>query len=206
MCRHPKEVEIIKQEIQRYSGACGTVVDGDDDIKPRMNGDNNHLINQDVTNLQGWDVKELNNLTYLRSFLLETMRLHPPALFNTREAMEDITFPDGTIAHKDDYCAMSIYAMGRSKTIWGESAPEFKADRFYGEDEPSAFKYPVFNAGPRLCLGKHLAMNQMKYLMSLLVTNFTFELSRPHEEVVPKPLTLETSKPGGLWVRVALRK
>jgi cytochrome P450 len=47
--------------------------------------------------------------------------------------------------------------MGRDPELWPEPLA-FRPERF-AEKEPSQFLYPVFNAGPRLCLGaRYLAV------------------------------------------------
>ncbi|KAH7860398.1 hypothetical protein Vadar_012983 [Vaccinium darrowii] len=69
----------------------------------------------------------------------------------------------------------SIYAMGRMKFIWGEDCLEFKPERWITEQgeikhEPS-FKFFVFNAGPRACLGKNMALIQIKSVAAPIIHN-----------------------------------
>eukprot|EP01006_Ploeotia_vitrea_P037857 TRINITY_DN66181_c5_g10_i1.p1 TRINITY_DN66181_c5_g10~~TRINITY_DN66181_c5_g10_i1.p1 ORF type:complete len:590 (+),score=271.40 TRINITY_DN66181_c5_g10_i1:116-1885(+) len=49
----------------------------------------------------------------------------------------------------------------------------------------SPFKYSVFQAGPRMCLGKHVALLEAKLLTSMLNRQFRFEL-KPGHVVEPK--------------------
>lgn len=46
--------------------------------------------------------------------------------------------------------------------------------------EPAQSLYTVFHAGPRLCLGKPLALMELKLIIGLLLRDFDFELAVPH--------------------------
>jgi hypothetical protein len=67
------------------------------------------------------------------------------------------------------------YLMGRSEKLWGADALTFNIHRWFspvtGEPvrEPSFFKLPVFQAGPRLCLGKAAAMGTVMMMLSRIV-------------------------------------
>ena len=61
-----------------------------------------------------------------------------------------------------------IYAMGRMERIWGADACQYRPERWLDDEgafrNESPFKYPAFNAGPRLCLGKEMAYLQVRFL------------------------------------------
>ena len=65
--------------------------------------------------------------------------------------------------------------------MWGEDANEFKPERFLDVAEPSAFKYTVFNAGYRLCLGKPLALLEIKLTLACLLPKYKFTISNGHQ-------------------------
>lgn len=65
---------------------------------------------------------------------------------------------------------------GLSKDIWGDNAETFDPERFFEQKEPSSFEWTVFNCGPRICLGKQVAINEIKFVMFLILQRFTFEL------------------------------
>ena len=74
--------------------------------------------------------------------------------------------PSGHKVEANSKILILIYALGRMKAVWGEDASEFKPERWISETgvlrhEPS-FKFLAFNAGPRTCLGKKMAMVLMK--------------------------------------------
>eukprot|EP00897_Mesotaenium_endlicherianum_P001747 jgi/Mesen1/15/ME1052069C03919 len=72
--------------------------------------------------------------------------------------------------------------MGRLPRLWGPDWHRFRPERWLdarGEFVPvSPFKYPVFNAGPRTCLGKDMAYLQMKAVVAGLVRHFQLSARR----------------------------
>jgi len=89
------------------------------------------------------------------------MRLYPPIPLDTKIASGDDVLPDGTVVRKGWFVAYNIYSMGRMESIWGKDFMEFRLERWLKVDGSSEvenpFKFPVFNAGPRICLGKEMA-------------------------------------------------
>ena len=113
---------------------------------------------------------EVKDMVYIHAALCESMRLYPPVSMDSKEAVDDDVLPDGTVVKKGTLVTYHVYAMGRMESIWGEDWAEFKPERwlekvetgkwkFVGRD---SFTYPVFQAGPRICLGKEMAFMQMK--------------------------------------------
>ncbi|GLJ31534.1 hypothetical protein SUGI_0632910 [Cryptomeria japonica] len=109
--------------------------------------------------------EELKNMKYLHASICETMRLYPPVPSDAKEALQDDVLPDGTVVGKGVRVVYHPYAMGRMESIWGTDCLEFKPERWLKQDEngsllvvtENVFKYPVFQAGPRICLGKEMA-------------------------------------------------
>lgn len=78
----------------------------------------------------------------------------------------------------------SLYAMGRMETIWGEDSMEFKPERWITDNqtirhEPS-YKFLSFNAGPRTCIGKQVALTQVKAVGATILHNYNFEMVKGH--------------------------
>ena len=102
--------------------------------------------------------------------------------------------------------------MGRSALIWGEDATLFRPERWLErspedpEGKPSlmsktAYEFPVFNAGPRTCLGKKMAELLAVHVIATLVWEYEFEEVRDgkgkgKERVSQNSLTLPME--GGL--------
>ncbi|KAF3570872.1 hypothetical protein F2Q69_00060790 [Brassica cretica] len=151
-------------------------------------------------------VKELNNMVYLQAAISETLRLYPPIPMEMKQAIEDDMFPDGTFIKKGSRVYFSIYAMGRMETIWGKDCEEFRPERwiqagkFVSDDQ---YKYVVFNAGPRLCLGKTFAYLQMKMIAASVLLRYSIKVAQDHV-VVPR-VTTNLYMKYGLKVTIAPR-
>ncbi|KAG8363382.1 hypothetical protein BUALT_Bualt19G0016600 [Buddleja alternifolia] len=124
---------------------------------------------------------------YLHAALTETLRLYPAVPVDAKECLSDDTMPDGFTVKKGDMVAYQPYAMGRMRFIWGDDAEAFKPERWLDENgcfQPeSPFKFTVFQAGPRICLGKEFAYRQMKIFSSVLLRFFIFKLSDEKKKV-----------------------
>lgn len=113
----------------------------------------------------------MNELQYTHCVLLETLRLHPPVTITIRFAVKSDTLPDGTSIVPGAGVNVHTYAMARSVDIWGDDAAKFRPERHMGKKDPSVFRYPVFHAGPRACIGRPLAMLTMKMTLSMMLTS-----------------------------------
>ncbi|KAL0737675.1 hypothetical protein Bca4012_013885 [Brassica carinata] len=122
------------------------------------------------------DPNELNKLVYLHAALYESMRLYPPAPFERTSPVKTDVLPSGHKVDANSKIIILLYALGRMKAVWGEDASEFKPERWVSNTgslrhEPS-FKFLTFNAGPRSCLGKQLAVNLMKTVIVHILQNY----------------------------------
>ncbi|KAK7410798.1 hypothetical protein VNO78_01899 [Psophocarpus tetragonolobus] len=109
----------------------------------------------------------------------EVLRLYPPAAFVSREAYEDIQI--GNLNVPKGVCLWTLIpTLHRDPEIWGPDANEFKPERF-SEGVSKACKFPhtyvPFGLGTRLCLGKNFAMVQLKVVLALIISKFSFSLS-----------------------------
>ncbi|MCO5554419.1 hypothetical protein L7F22_007949 [Adiantum nelumboides] len=133
---------------------------------------------------EAFTFEELKEMRYLQAALQEAMRLYPPVPHDTKLVVEEDVLPDGTRLCAGAQLAYHAYAMGRMESIWGEDWERFRPERWMEQQGPvSAFKWPVFQAGPRICLGKDMAMLQMKCVAAALIQRFAMTL----EEGFGKP-------------------
>ncbi|KAK1399134.1 Cytochrome P450-dependent fatty acid hydroxylase [Heracleum sosnowskyi] len=157
---------------------------------------------------------EVKDMIYTHAALCESMRLYPPVPTDGKQAMEDDVLPDGTHVKKGDRVLYHPYAMGRSEKIWGSDWPVFRPERWLERDSVTGkwcfvgrdqYSYPVFQAGPRVCLGKEMAFLQMKRVVSGVLPMFRVI---PVIEKGKKPVFVSylTSKMhGGFPVRIQER-
>lgn len=198
--KHPGKEEMIVNEVESVFG---------DEY------DHDH----EKMKLRPFDYVGLRKMNFLKASLCESMRLYPPVAWDSKHAARDDVLPDGTAVRRGDRVTYFPYGMGRMEELWGKDWGEFKPDRWFdepggrggdgGEDDNgngillkyvSPYKFPVFQAGPRVCLGKDMAFIQMKYVVASILSRFRI---RPvcEEEPIFVPL-LTAHMAGGLKVRV----
>lgn len=165
-----------------------------------------------VDNGGALDYEALQEMNFLKACLCESMRLYPPVAWDSKHARSDDVLPDGTSVKKGDRVTYFPYGMGRMKELWGKDRLEFTPDRWFEElgenfdrvlKPVDPYKFPVFQAGPRVCLGKEMAFTQMKYVVASVLRRFEIKpvsLDRP----VFVPL-LTAHMAGGLKVSVGKR-
>ncbi|CAI0544384.1 unnamed protein product [Linum tenue] len=143
----------------------------------------------------------MTEMHYLTSAVYETLRLFPPVQFDSKFALNDDVLPDGTIVRKGDRVTYHPYAMGRMESIWGPDRLEFRPERWLNDDglfvPRSPYEYPVFQGGSRVCLGKEMAIVEMKTVILAVIRRFNVRVADPgHEPRFSPGLTATVS--GGL--------
>jgi len=121
------------------------------------------------------------NIPYLMATYYEALRLYPPIPFEIQECQQDLTLPDGTFLPKNAVVVWCIWAMNRAKEIHGDDAHTFRPARWLDQEgkflNRSAFEFPVFNGGPRACLGRKMAELMAMFVMLSILPDFTFMLT-----------------------------
>uniref|UniRef100_A0A0G4GHM7 Cytochrome P450 n=1 Tax=Chromera velia CCMP2878 TaxID=1169474 RepID=A0A0G4GHM7_9ALVE len=146
-----------------------------------------------------------SGLPYVTAVLHEALRLHPSVPWEMKMCRKDDTWPDGTFVPAGTLTIFAPYAMGRNKKVWGEDAKEFKPERWLAmKTLPSFSVYPVFQGGPRECLGKYMAMIEMKTALAAVLDAFVPKPTRDLSKVTyGNALTLNMDP--GLFVKVERR-
>ncbi|KAJ9468050.1 Cytochrome P450 704C1 [Diplonema papillatum] len=124
---------------------------------------------------------------------LEALRLHPSVPANEKMCTADFVLPSGIHVKKGDTLGWCVLAINRNPHYWGQDAEEFKPERWLEDgritNKYDDFMYPTFNAGPRLCLGKNMAILEGKTALLTLFQHFTFSAV---DGFVPKLLSSVT--------------
>ncbi|KAI0718795.1 cytochrome P450 [Cerioporus squamosus] len=142
---------------------------------------------------------ELSTLPFLDAVCRETLRLHPPATFIFREAQRDMVLPlsepirgvDGALMSeipipKDTVVLVGILGSNMNRRTWGDDAWEWKPERWLsplpeavaGAHIPGVYaNLMTFIGGGRACIGFKFSQLEMKVVLSLLISKFSFEMS-----------------------------
>lgn len=130
-----------------------------------------------------FDSVQPSYLPYISAVFNESLRFYPPVPVELKESTAETTFPDGTWLPKGSVVMWAIWAMGRSKNLWGDDADSFRPERWLvaGDDGErltlktvSPFAFPVFNGGPRACLGKKMAEILAVHVIARLIWKYEF--------------------------------
>ncbi|WCJ21661.1 Cytochrome P450 94A2 [Euphorbia peplus] len=157
--------------------------------------------------------EEVKEMIYTHASLCESMRLYPPVPSDSKLAESDDVLPDGTRVKKGTTVTYHPYSMGRLEMVWGEDWADYKPERWLEKDFVNekwnfvgrdAYTYPVFQAGPRVCLGKEMAFLQMKRVVAGVLSRFKIVPEDP--DVEPEFISYLTAKmKGGFPVRIEKR-
>ncbi|WKA04161.1 hypothetical protein VitviT2T_022220 [Vitis vinifera] len=158
------------------------------------------------------DYDSLNEMKLLKACLCESMRLYPPVAWDSKHALTHDILPDGTPVRAGDRVTYFPYGMGRMEALWGKDRFEFKPDRWFLEPDKERgelrrvcpYRFPIFQAGPRVCLGKEVAFLQMKYVVGSILRQFEIRPVGLDEPVFVPLLTAHMA--GGLNVSVRRRQ
>ncbi|CAN8254458.1 unnamed protein product [Cochlearia groenlandica] len=158
-----------------------------------------------------YSFQDLKLMNYLHAAITESLRLYPPVAVDTMSCSKDIVLPDGTFIGEAWGISYSAYAMARMESVWGQDCDRFLPERWIDETNggfkgENPYKFPVFHAGPRMCLGKEMAYIQMKSIAAAVLERFVVEVQGDKEECPEILLSVTIRIKGGLFVRVHERK
>ncbi|KAI1125317.1 cytochrome P450 [Nemania abortiva] len=154
-------------------------------------------------------VDHLNALPYIKSCLLETLRLEPPAQMIAVTPLVDdgvpVTLGGRYAMHRGQSALLFIPALHRDPSVWGDDATEFRPERMTEENvkklPKNAFK--PFGNSPRNCIGSDFAMQEATVAVAVLFQKFDFALVDPNYELQYQPSL--NRKPKDLKIFARLR-
>ncbi|WP_394834772.1 cytochrome P450 [Pendulispora rubella] len=136
------------------------------------------FVNEIDTQLQGRipTYQDLNNLTYTRQIVDETLRLYSPAYQTMRAAIEDDDIggyhvPAGTNIY------LNSYVTHRHPNFW-QDPEKFDPERFTPEaiaERPKHAYFP-FGSGPRICIGKYFALAELQLILAIVAQRYRLEI------------------------------
>jgi cytochrome P450 len=129
--------------------------------------------------------EHLPRLRYLRQVFDETLRLYPSAFMLARQPAGEQQL-GGHIIPAGSVVFVSPWVLHRDPRQW--PAPErFDPERFADGRELPPFAYIPFGAGPRLCIGKQLALLEAMLILASLARRFRPRVL-PGRHYEPEPL------------------
>ncbi|EAP82008.1 hypothetical protein NAS141_09721 [Sulfitobacter sp. NAS-14.1] len=139
---------------------------------------------------------DVENLTYIRQIIDETLRLYPPAGVISRTAQRNDTLC-GREVRPGDTVMVPIYALGRHQQLW-DQPDVFDPDRFKDRKAIDRYAYLPFGDGPRICIGASFAQQEAVIILATLLSRFRFT---PVAGKSPEPVMILTLRPeGGVWL------
>ncbi|KAF1327743.1 Cytochrome p450 86a2, partial [Globisporangium splendens] len=134
----------------------------------------------------------LKSLKYLDAVAMETLRVYPTLPFNTKIAAKDDHLPDGTFIPAGIHIMYSPWYMNRHSPLWGDDPLVFRAERWLEmKARPSAYEFPVFQAGPRICPGMNMSLLESKMFVAVMLQRFHVKI-QDGERVENRPYKFAT--------------
>jgi cytochrome P450 len=119
-------------------------------------------------------------------------------------AADDDVLPSGHAVRAGDTVLVLVYSysMARMESVWGEdcrsTGQRGGSPRTYGDGDEDgrpatkklgfvpSYKFLAFNTGPRSCIGKNIAVEQMMSIAAAVAWNFDVEVMAEGHAVEPK--------------------
>lgn len=148
----------------------------------------------------------LNDLVYLEQTIYESMRLNSAlgTLMKTCTSKIQLEGYDGLSCQLEpgNIIVLSIHGLHKDPRNWPD--PEkFDPDRFSEENKRGRHKFTFlpFGEGPRMCLGRRLAMMSIKMGIIAILKDFSLELSsKTRFPLKQDPTSFFTAVDSNLWV------
>ncbi|CAI9103604.1 OLC1v1002122C1 [Oldenlandia corymbosa var. corymbosa] len=120
---------------------------------------------------------DIQQFSYLKLIIKETLRLHPPAPLIPRESREPCEV-DGYLIPPKTRVIFNIWANGRDPNYWND-AESFKPERFQNDSVDMLggnYEFLPFGAGRRICPGLSFGLANLEVPLAYLVCYFDWKL------------------------------
>jgi len=202
--QHPEVEKRIVEEASKAGLTTWSLIDKD----KLGNLDSTHLVSSTEAS-RLWDIQ--NELPYAEAVVMETLRMRPSVPLDLKWVLEDDVLPDGNICvKKGTFVAFYPYVMGLSDKNWKDPL-SYRPERWLERDESdknakvnlpglwkkkkTSYEYPVFQAGPRTCLGMDMAILEAKLCLSILISSLKFRYTGTEEPKAKLSLTIPMQQP-----------
>ncbi len=135
---------------------------------------------------------EAENMPYLNGVMYETLRLHPPVPTDQKKVSQPTQFLGGTVIPANVNIFFCPRGFGRNPERFPNPL-QFDPNRWIPFKQPTLYEFPVFQAGPRFCLGKDMAQFELKLLSVMLLQKFRFTLKPGEASKIGYSLMLTSS-------------
>jgi cytochrome P450 len=124
--------------------------------------------------------EDLNQLTYTRMVIDESMRLYPPVHTIAREALGEDTVA-GRHVPKGSAVLIAPWVLHRHRKLW-HNPGRFDPERFSSEQtaKRARFSYLPFGGGRRICIGAAFATAEATLLLATLAQRYRLRLVSGH--------------------------
>lgn len=145
--------------------------------------------------------RDVEDVPICEALLNETWRLFPPVPTEEKMCVNDDTMP--TTGHKVPGKALVYYCpylLNRNPAVFGHDADVFKPERWWTEvpGQPDKVKVKpmdeyemsTFNACPRLCMGKYMAILEAKIAMLTFVRKWKWKVAPGYSPQLKSPCVM----------------
>lgn len=120
--------------------------------------------------------EDFDKLTFTGMVINECLRLYPPIWLYPRDAVADDTLGDYDLPAGTSVL-LSPLASHRNPEVW-ENPEAFDPERFApgAEQQRPKLSYFPFGGGPRLCVGNHMALLELRMAVTMILQRFRLEV------------------------------
>lgn len=158
VCRHPDVYRKLQKEIDEFC-------DGNDLTEPLT-------------------YAQTQQMPYLMAVAKEAMRLLPSIVYQLIRYCPKGMLIDGQKIPAGTPIGISPLAQNRDQAIWGDDADDFRPERWLENKERAAFlelnNYTFGGNGPRMCIGRNIALVSFSWFPALLPWPYTIDRHRHH--------------------------
>ncbi|KAJ5325951.1 uncharacterized protein N7506_009053 [Penicillium brevicompactum] len=140
--------------------------------------------------------KQIRDLPYLDAIIREALRINPgiAMIFERVVPQGGFTLPDGRYLPAGTKVGINPFVTNRDHGVFGADADEFNPDRWLQGKNESLESFEersrrmkdtvdfVFGGGGRVCMGRYLAVLEIKKLIATLYSTFDIQLKDPNHE------------------------